>query len=173
MTPTPAPCGTRAARRRHQINNQTCETCETIFAKAREARLAPCGTEAARRRHRTNNETCTNCPPPTRTNTTTRQPCGTPAAYKRGCRCTPCKDARREYDVARRLKAGIKPANETMNTAEVINEIEFLLKAGEGEHRIIQALGYVGRENTLLRRLYRAGRNDLATQIFKQWELAA
>lgn len=102
----------------------------------------------------------------------TLQPCGTRAAYKRGCRCTPCSEARRAYDAEHRARAGIKP-RDTMTTTEVIAEIEYLLHAGEGEHRILTALGYQDRPNTLKSRLYRANRHDLITQIFNTWELAA
>lgn len=100
------------------------------------------------------------------------QPCGTRAAYKRGCRCTPCSEARRVYDAEHRRKAGIKP-RDSMTTTEVIQEIEFLLNAGEGEHRILTATGYLGREKTLRGRLVKAGHPDLALRVLNSWELAA
>lgn len=55
----PSPCGTLAARRRHQNRKESCEPCRTgAFGKKA---LAECGTKVARQRHRRNRETCTAC----------------------------------------------------------------------------------------------------------------
>lgn len=170
---TPAPCGSHNALRRHKRRGETCTTCETLFAAARQKRLVPCGTEAARRRHRTSGETCTTCD--AKFKRPDLLPCGTPAAFRRHKRrgedpCEPCTTAHRAADAARRRSEGV-PARTT--TEDLIQEIQFLLNAGEGEHRILTALGYQDRPNTLKSRLYRANRHDLITQIFNTWELAA
>lgn len=99
-------------------------------------------------------------------------PCGTRASFKRGCRCEPCADASRAYTAGYRAKAGIRPRT-SMTTQEIIHEIEFLLNAGEGTHRIITALGYLGKEQSLKSRLYRAGRTDLTNRILRMEEQAA
>ena len=145
-TRTPAPCGTWTARRRHARNNQTCETCHAAKApKTVPAKPAP------------------------------RQlkPCGTNAAYQRHRRrnehCETCLTAQRDRDQANRRAKGIPPR---LTNAEFISELEFLISCGEGEQRILKALGYENRLHALHQRLYRTNRHDLAQQIFG-WDLAA
>jgi len=108
---------------------------------------------------------------------TAPQPCGTHAAYKRHKAhgeqaCEPCDQARRDYDTARRRARGIKPTP-TQGVNDLVEDITFLLRCGEGEHAILKATGYHGRANTLRMRLNRYGHHNLAIQIFNQWELAA
>ena len=170
---TPAPCGTYNARRRHARHGETCPTCEEMFAAAREARLVPCGTLAARRRHLKDGETCTTCD--NRFKRPDPKPCGTPAARSRHLRrgetpCEPCITAHRAADAARRRTKGVPPRT-TLD--DLLTEIRFLLNAGEGEHRILQATGYEGRAKSLRTRLTQAGHQDIALQIFNSWELAA
>ena len=172
-TPAPAPCGTYNARRRHARHGETCTTCTELQAAARQARLVPCGTEAARRRHRKENETCTTCD--ARFKRPDLKPCGTPAAYSRHKRrgetpCTPCTTAHRAADAAKRRTKGVPPRT-TLD--DLLTEIRFLLNAGEGEHRIVEAVGYLGRAKSLRTRLVQAGHQDIALQIFNSWELAA
>ena len=107
-------------------------------------------------------------------------PCGTRAAYKRGCRCEPCTTALREYDAAYRQRVNAtkppKPHNTTrshISMTELVQEIRFLINAGEGEHRILTATGYLGRERQLKGRLNKAGHHNLTQAIFNQWDLAA
>lgn len=174
-TPEPqklSPCGTYNGRRRHARRGETCQVCDKL---PRTKPLAPCGTEAARRRHHANNQTCDTCGP-----LKTRpapQPCGTPAAFQRHKRnnepiCEPCRAAFRAYDANKRRKGRTKPRNES-TTPDLIDEIRFLLNAGEGEHRILTATGYLGREKTLRGRLVKAGHPDLALRVLNSWELAA
>ena len=170
---TPAPCGSHNARRRHARNNETCTTCDNTPRH----QLAPCGTEAARRRHTANNQQCDTCGP--RKTRPEPQPCGTPAAFQRHRRhgqtpCEPCRAAYRAADAAKRRKnpATTPPRSET-NLTELLNEIQFLLNAGEGEHRILQATGYEGRAKSLRCRLTKSGHHTLAMQVFNSWELAA
>jgi hypothetical protein len=136
-----APCGTRAARRRHKDRNEPpCTTCQA--ATRPEPKLQPCGTVAADRRHRRNGEPV----------------------------CDPCRKAatqeRKKY-----MPEPTHPRN-TLTTPEIIEEVRFLLNCGEGEHAILTALGYVGREKTLQCRLRKAGHQNLNVQLFG-WELAA
>lgn len=103
------------------------------------------------------------------------KPCGTYAAYRRHHAtgepvCEPCATANREYRANLRRQNGIN-ANTTIN--DLIEDITFLLNAGEGEHAILKAIGYVGREKSLQVRLQRHGRNDLYNRVFNNWELAA
>ena len=109
-------------------------------------------------------------------------PCGTRAAYKRGCRCQPCVTACQEVDRAYRQRVNAaKPPKTTNNWStrsnisinELVQEIRFLLNAGEGEHRILVATGYLGRERQLKGRLNKAGHHNLTAAIFNQWDLAA
>jgi hypothetical protein len=139
--------------------------------------LRPCGTEAARRRHAANNQTCETCGP--RKTRPEPQPCGTPAAFQRHRRhgeqpCEPCRVAFRAYDANKRRKTPgtTQPRSET-NLTELLNEIRFLINAGEGEHRILQATGYEGRAKSLRCRLTKAGHHNLAQAVFNTWELAA
>lgn len=102
------------------------------------------------------------------------QPCGTPAAYRRHIRhgetpCTTCVEAIREHD--RNRKPRTTPP--TLPKHNLIEEITFLLNAGEGTARILQATGYTGREHALRNRLYDYGQHHLATRIFNPWDLAA
>jgi hypothetical protein len=54
-----APCGTRAARRRHKDHNETCTTCGPINPRPEPQ---PCGTPAAYQRHKRHGETpCEPC----------------------------------------------------------------------------------------------------------------
>jgi hypothetical protein len=104
--------------------------------------LLPCGTVAAERRHRRNNEPV----------------------------CDPCRHAatkqRRKY-----FPETTAPRNH-LTTPEFIEEVRFLINCGEGEHAILTALGYQGREKTFQGRLRKAGHQDLNIQLFG-WELAA
>ena len=107
---------------------------------------------------------------------TALKPCGTPAAYKRHKRrgepaCDPCRDANRE-ESSRQRKQPTQPRSES-TTPHLIAEIRFLINAGEGEHRILQATGYEGRAKSLRCRLTKAGHHNLAQAVFNTWELAA
>jgi hypothetical protein len=183
-------CGTWQSRRRHKRNNETCTVCDATKPAPKEPKepntpreLAPCGTPSAKRRHRNRGETCTTCttpkpaPHPTQPQTppTLRHRSGVAGwfavclvAFE--CCCTDGyrQHARERAQTARRQK-GIP---ERISNADFIEELEFLLNAGEGEKRILEALGYQGRAHTLHQRLYRTKRHDLATRIFG-YELAA
>jgi hypothetical protein len=193
-------CGTWQSRRRHKRNNETCTVCDASKPTPKTPRppraprelspkeprapraLAPCGTPSAKRRHRNRGETCTTCtttkPAPEPRQPKPLQPCGTEAAFKRHQAhgeppCDTCTDGYRQHareraQTARRAK-GIP---ERISNEDFIAELEFLLNAGEGEKRILEALGYTGRPHTLHQRLYRTKRHDLATRIFG-YELAA
>ena len=107
----------------------------------------------------------------------TLNPCGTQAAYKRHKAhgeqaCEPCNQARRDYDTNLRRTKGVKPVI-TYGVTSLIEDITFLLSCGEGEHAILKATGYIGRERTLRMRLNKHGRQDLTAQVFNTWELAA
>lgn len=176
LTPrTIHPCGTWQSRRRHKRNGETCQACDIQAATPRPATRdtpAPCGTTTARQRHKRNGETCNECGPER-----TLKPCGTVAAAKRhrvhGEKpCDLCLQAERDRSEADRRAKGSKPTN-TIPTADLIEELRFLLNAGEGEHRILQAVGYAGRAGTLRSRLTQAGEHTLAAQILNPWDLAA
>jgi hypothetical protein len=105
------------------------------------------------------------------------KPCGTRAAYRRHRAlnqqpCEPCTTANTAHSANERRKKGIPERTQT-TTADLIEDIEFLLKAGEGECAILKATGYQGRTHSLRDRLSKAGRADLGTRIFNGWELAA
>lgn len=110
---------------------------------------------------------------------TTKQPCGTPAAHRRHARhneepCEPCTTAVRNTATQRRRRKGIKLSTyNTTPTPQLIEDIRFLLNAGEGEQRILQATGYTNQPRTLRSRLNKAGRRDLVDRIFTTWDLAA
>ena len=162
------PCGTHAARMRHHRKGETCKTCTP-------RELSPCGTLNAWRRHQRKNETCTTCET-VRPKPRPAQPCGTPAAYQRHKKrgeetCDPCIIAYRA-DQADRKRKTTQPRN-TLTTDELAQEIRFLLQCGEGEHRILAAVGYAGRWKTLRGRLVHAGHADLADRVFTPWDLAA
>ena len=168
---TLAPCGTRQARRRHKRNNETCQTCDAAL-KPRGNKPAPCGTSPARQRHQRRGETCHVCGPITPVQPP--KPCGTPAAVKRHRYhgepvCETCKQGDRDRAETRRRQNGIPERPTTQN---IIEEIQFLLSCGEGEHAILKATGYTGKPTALQTRLQRAKRSDLTAQIFG-WDLAA
>jgi hypothetical protein len=169
-----AECPSPAARKRHKRNNETCNTCDQAKRKPT-PRHAPCGTPAARRRHRGKNETCDTCGPVDLT--PVPHPCGTYAAYRRHTKkgqqpCDPCTVAYRAHDEARRRARGI-PARNHISIDDLITEVRFLIHAGEGEHRILEATGYTNRPHSLRARLTKAGHQDLTNAIFNQWDLAA
>lgn len=139
--------------------------------------LPVCGTPNARTRHRRRKETCETCDNTRKRQPTTGtpQPCGTPAAYRRHKThgqepCEPCTQAYRAQQAERRRGAGTPPRD---NITDIIEDIEHLLNAGEGEARILQAINYTGRAGSLQQRLRRNGRLDLYTRICTPWELAA
>ena len=187
------PCGTRASYKR----GCRCEPCTTAHREDQRTRaatyrakgiptrprkpkapmpqgglpLAPCGTAQARKRHKRRGEpncdTCAGAYKP--------QPCGTSAAYRRHQRanetpCEPCTVAYRAGKEKQRRKQGIPP-RDILTHEELTTEIEFLLRCGEGEARILQALGI--KRSSLTRRLQRAQRADLINRIFTPWDLAA
>ena len=103
------------------------------------------------------------------------QPCGTRAAWRRHhaaneTPCHPCVMANRAHNTMMRRKKGV-PIKAT--TEDLVEEITWLLKAGEGEHRILAATGYTGRAHSLRDRLTRNGHAQLGDRIFNGWELAA
>jgi hypothetical protein len=118
---------------------------------------------------------------PTRLPPTDTGACGEFRGAKRHGRrgeqnCNPCRTAYTAHErarrAARRKEAG-KPTRTQaaeQNTQTIIEEIEFFLQCGEGEHAILTALNTT--THTLKRRLHRAGRADLITRIF-EWKLAA
>lgn len=168
---TIAPCGTYTARRRHARRGETCNTCKPLQKRAP---LAPCGTPAAKDRHRRNGETCQTCTP----NRPPLQPCGTYAAYQRHKKkgedaCEPCLEAHAAHAAAERERWRRNNPRTKPTTQEVINEILFLLNASEGEARILQATGYVGRRESLRALLHKHGHNHLANRILNPWDLAA
>ena len=173
-----APCGTRAAKQRHRNNGESCDVCAMTGGRV----IHECGTWQSRRRHARNNETCTVCDaskpvtkePRAPREPKTPQPCGTAAAVKRHRYnnepvCDLCRQADRERGETARREKGIP---ERITIEDLIQEIRFLINAGEGEHRILQATGYVGRGHSLRTRLGKAGQHQLANQIFG-YELAA
>ena len=106
----------------------------------------------------------------------TLQPCGTRAAYDRHTKdgtpyCDPCRQARREY--RGQIKGKPRHNINQTPTKDLLEEIRFLLNAGEGTARILQATGYVGREKALRDRLTKHGHAHLANRILNPWELAA
>jgi hypothetical protein len=106
----------------------------------------------------------------------TLKPCGTASAYKRHhARGEPvdeaCKEAHRQEDAQRRQTKGITPR---IPTPDLIEDITFLLNAGEGEHAILKATGYTGRHKALKARLQKHGQTHLYHRITNNhWELAA
>lgn len=100
-----------------------------------------------------------------------RDTCGTPAGYRahthRGEeRCEPCKKAwTKNCEQYRRAS--------TPRTQILIEEIEWLLKAHQGQHYILKAVGYVGRESTLRGRLEKHNRADLARRLLNMEDQAA
>ncbi|MFE4229160.1 hypothetical protein ACFRJ8_14875 [Arthrobacter sp. NPDC056886] len=103
------------------------------------------------------------------------KPCGTYAAYRRHHQageppCEPCTTANREYRANLRRANGI---NANTKAADLIEDITFLLNAGEGEHAILKATGYTNNPASLQRRLQKHGRNDLYNRVVNNWELAA
>lgn len=107
----------------------------------------------------------------------TLAPCGTPAAYKRHLAhgekaCEPCNQARRDCDNERKRRNRPQP-KPPYPVASLVEDITFLLSCGEGEHAILKATGYHGRETTLRNRLNRYGHQGLVAQVFNMWELAA
>ena len=167
---TLAPCGTRQARRRHKRNNETCQTCDAAL-KPRGNKPAPCGTSPARQRHHRRGETCQVCGPITPVRPP--KPCGTPAAVKRHrYRGEPVCDTCKQGERARTSAASQAKGTKRLTNAEFIEELTFLINAGEGQHRILTALGYQNKPDALHQRLYRAKRHDLTAQIFG-WDLAA
>lgn len=99
---------------------------------------------------------------------------GTRARYSRGCRCEPCRGANAAYDRALRAKAGLpdpKPAPVADPTAPKphgrtehrIEDLEFLLEAGEYPERAVERVGWT--MNTAEKSMYRHGRGDLAARL--------
>lgn len=169
---TTAPCGTYTARRRHKRRNETCDTCKPIQKRKP---LAPCGTPVARDRHKRRGETCPTC-------TTARakelKPCGTYAAYQRHKKrgepaCDPCLQAHADRATAERERYRQNNPRTKLTGPEIINEITFLLNAGEGEARILQATGYENRREALRHLLHKHRRTDLANRVLNHWDLAA
>jgi hypothetical protein len=106
----------------------------------------------------------------------TLKPCGTRAAYDRHTKektpyCDPCRQARREY--RGQTKGKPRPNTNHTPTKDLLEEITFLLNAGEGTARILAATGYTGREKALRDRLAKHGQTHLANRILNPWELAA
>lgn len=176
-TPKPqqvSPCGTANARRRHARNNEQCNACGPIVGRTAPA---PCGTRQAAKRHKRFGETCTICP--TIGDRQPVQPCGTPGAWRRHKRrnetpCKPCTEAIRASNRERKQKANNhKPRPEIPTIQNLTEEIVFLLNAGEGTHRILNATGYTGRERALRSLLHKHGHHDLANRVLNPWELAA
>jgi len=89
--------------------------------------------------------------------------CGTDAGYRAHTkrveeRCQPCKTAWTE-----RCK---KYTHRTKMTAqEIAEEIEWLLSLNQGEHYILRAIGYQGRERSLEARLRDHGLQDVARRL--------
>ena len=171
---TLAPCGTANARRRHARKNETCEACGPLQKRSP---LAPCGTRGAKERHRRRGETCTACTPKRKPQQLA--PCGTPTAYRRHLRNgqpidEACAQAARDKTAAYRRAKGIVPRAYTNKPLpELLEEITFLLNAGEGTARLLAAIGYTGREAALRERLRQHGHTHLANRILNPWELAA
>ena len=142
MSRTLSPCGTIAARRRHNKQGQTCETCKA----GPPTPLQPCGTPAAWRRHRAHGETP----------------------------CDACTIAIRAHDTKRRANKQGPPRPTThISTPELITELTFLINAGEGTARILEATGYTGREKALRDRLNKTQHKHLIPRILQPWDLAA
>ena len=168
---TLAPCGTRQARRRHKRNNTTCDVCDQAVKTPGGNNLAPCGTAPARQRHKRRGETCTTCGPLQPVHPP--KPCGTAAAIKRHrYHSEPVCDVCKQGERARTSAASQAKGTKRLTNAEFIEELTFLINAGEGQHRILTALGYQNKPDALHQRLYRAKRHDLTAQIFG-WDLAA
>lgn len=102
----------------------------------------------------------------------TRDICGTrPGYWKHGkmgeLKCDECRQANTLH---RNELKGTRPM---MSIDEVIAEIEWMLHLNQGSARILQAVGYVGRENSLATRLQRRGRGDLYRQALMIEQAAA
>ena len=100
--------------------------------------------------------------------------CGTNRGYRlhltlKQPTCEDCREARLIHD---RTRKGL-PLQGPMNTPELIEEVQRLVNYGEGEGRILEAVGYVGRVKSLKDRLRKHGRNDLNDRIFWNETVAA
>lgn len=113
---------------------------------------------------------------PTRLPPTDTGACGEFRGAKRHGRrgeqnCDPCRTAYTAHERARRaaLRASAGKPTRTQSaeqsTQAIIEEIEFFLQCGEGEHAILTALETT--QTTLKRRLHRAKRADLMPRIFQ------
>jgi hypothetical protein len=78
--------------------------------------------------------------------------------------CPDCAEAGRAYQRNRLGITGI------ITTQTLIEEIEFLLKCGCGEHDILKAIGNPT-PKTLTARLRRAGRQDLTNRVLRMDEI--
>lgn len=95
--------------------------------------------------------------------------CGEYRGYKRHFRqnetpCPLCKEASRTYQ--RRI-LGIQGR---MPAEDIIEEIDFFLSAGRGQHEILNAIGNPTTD-TLKQLLHRNKRPDLITKVFKMDEI--
>lgn len=100
-----------------------------------------------------------------------RDTCGTEKGYRahqrnKEERCQPCRTAWNN----RCKKYTPEPPPKA---AEVIEEIEWLLKAHQGTHYILKAIGYTGREHSLKSRLEKHRRPDLARRLLNMEDQAA
>lgn len=113
---------------------------------------------------------------PTRLPPTDTGACGEFRGAKRHGRrgeqnCDPCRTAYTAHERARKAKRREDAGKPSMaqasaqRTQAIIEEIEFFLQCGEGEHAILTALNTT--ESTLKRRLQRVKRTDLMPRIFQ------
>ena len=103
--------------------------------------------------------------------TTRRDTCGTVQGYRahqrnHEVRCTPCRTVWNER--CKKYRPEPRPTSQVL-----IEEIEWLLKAHQGSHYILKAVGYTGRENTLRSRLEKHHRADLARRLLNMEDQAA
>lgn len=100
-----------------------------------------------------------------------RDTCGTPAGYRAHTkhneeRCEPCKKAWTER--CKQYRPQTRPSAQVL-----IEEIEWLLKAHQGQHYILKAIGYAGRESSLKSRLEKNHRTDLVHRLLNMEDQAA
>jgi len=100
--------------------------------------------------------------PPTETGA-----CGEPRGHKRHLRKNehPCTRCKRAVAIYQRTRLGLTPTPDPLTAQDLIEEIEFFLSAGRGQHEILNAVGNP-KPDALKQRLQRHGRHDLIPRIY-------
>jgi hypothetical protein len=78
--------------------------------------------------------------------------------------CRPCLDANNEHQR--------NPPEPAPTAHEIAAEIEHMIRLNQGHGTILRAVGYLGRETSLEKRLRTNGRPDLARKVIA-WANAA